>query len=133
VFALVRTSNPGAAEIQDRGEGPLHARLARLVDELGAAHTGERGLSLVGAVVAATRPELLAHLRELMPRAILLLPGVGAQGGRVERLAAAFGSRGAALVTVSRSIVDAYRERGGKPAEAAAAAADELRRAAWDL
>jgi orotidine-5'-phosphate decarboxylase len=131
-FVLVRTSNPGAAELQDEGEPPLHERLARMVDELGADHRGDSGLSLVGAVTAATHPEHLARLRELMPRAVFLLPGVGAQGGRVEDLGAAFEPHPAAgLVTASRSIVNAHAERGGDPAAAAAAAAEELRAAAW--
>ena len=34
-FLLVRTSNPGAAELQDEGDPPLHERLAALTDELG--------------------------------------------------------------------------------------------------
>jgi orotidine-5'-phosphate decarboxylase len=131
-FVLVRTSNPGAADLQDEGEPPLHERLARMVDELGAGHTGDCGLSLVGAVTGATRPEHLARLRELMPRAVLLLPGVGAQGGRVEDLTAAFEPHPAAgLITASRSIVNAHVERGGDPASAAAAAAEELRAEAW--
>ena len=54
---------------------------------------GDCGLSLVGAVTGATRPELLGRLRELMPRAIFLLPGVGAQGGRVEDLGAGLRAR----------------------------------------
>ena len=67
-----------------------------------------------------------------MPRAVFLLPGVGAQGGRVEDLGAAFAPHPAAgLVTASRSIVNAHAERGGEPAAAAAAAAEELRAAAW--
>jgi orotidine-5'-phosphate decarboxylase len=133
-FLLVRTSNPGAAEIQDEGAPPLHERLARITDELGAARTGECGLSLVGAVTGATQPGLLGRLRELMPRAVFLLPGVGAQGGRVEDLKAAFEPHPAAgLITASRSIVNAHAERGGQPAAAAAAAAEELRAAAWDL
>ena len=133
-FLLVRTSNPGAAEIQDEGDPPLHERLARLADELGEAHIGECGLSLVGAVTGATQPALLGRLRELMPRAVFQLPGVGAQGGRVEDLAPAFAPHPAAgLVTASRSIVNAHTERGGDPATAAAAAAEELRAAAWDL
>jgi orotidine-5'-phosphate decarboxylase len=133
-FVLVRTSNPGAAELQDEGDPPLHERLARLADEVGAGHTGASGLSLVGAVTGATEPALLARLRELMPRAVFLLPGVGAQGGRVEALGAAFEPHPAAgLVTASRSIVNAHEERGGDPAEAAAAAAEELRAAAWDV
>jgi orotidine-5'-phosphate decarboxylase len=133
-FVLVRTSNPGAADLQDAGEPPLTERLAGLVDRLGAAHVGECGLSAVGAVAGATRPEHLERLRELMPRAVFLLPGVGAQGGRVEDLRAAFGPHPAAgLITASRSIVNAYTERGGDPADAAAAAAEQLRAAAWTL
>jgi orotidine-5'-phosphate decarboxylase len=131
-FVLVRTSNPGAAELQDEGDPPLHERLARLVDALGTGHIGTSGLSLVGAVTGATEPALLGRLRELMPRAVFLLPGVGAQGGRVDALGAAFAPHPAAgLVTASRSIVNAYSARGGDPADAAAAAAEELRLAAW--
>ena len=133
-FVLVRTSNPGAAELQDRGDPPLHERLARIVAELGGERRGECGLSLVGAVTGATRPEHLGRLRELMPHAIFLLPGVGAQGGRVEDLGPAFAPHPAAgLITASRSIVNAYRDRGGEPAAAAAEAAEELRASAWAL
>jgi orotidine-5'-phosphate decarboxylase len=133
-FVLVRTSNPGAAEIQDEGEPPLFERLARLVDELGRERIGDCGLSAAGAVTGATRPEHLGRLRELMPRAVFLLPGVGAQGGRVEDLGPAFAPHPAAgLVTASRSIVNAHAERGGEPATAAAEAAEELRAAAWTL
>jgi orotidine-5'-phosphate decarboxylase len=133
-FVLVRTSNPGAAELQDAGEPPLHERLAELVDELGGEQRGACGLSLVGAVTGATNPEHLKRLRVLMPHAVFLLPGVGAQGGRVEELGPAFAPHPAAgLVTASRSIVNAHTERGGDPATAAAAAAEELRAAAWDL
>jgi orotidine-5'-phosphate decarboxylase len=130
LFVLVATSNPGAAEIQE----VLYDRLAALVDEIGAGHVGEAGLSSVGAVTGATRPELLGRLRELMPRAIFLLPGVGAQGGRVEDLGPAFEPHPAAgLVTASRSIVNAHEERGGDPGTAAAAAAEELRAASsWE-
>jgi orotidine-5'-phosphate decarboxylase len=135
-FVLVRTSNPGAADVQDlpAPDRPLHESLARMVDELGADSVGASGLADVGAVCGATRPEMLGRLRELMPRAILLLPGVGVQGGAVERLGPAFAPHpAAALVTASRSIVDAHRERGGDPGVAAAAAAEELRGATWRL
>lgn len=131
-FVLVRTSNPGAAEIQDQPEtDPLRDRLARLVEDLG--QSGASGLSHVGAVTGATRPDLLARLRELMPRAIFLLPGVGAQGGRAEDAAAAFAPHPAGgLIAASRSIVDAHADAlGSDPAAAAAAAAAALRKAAW--
>jgi orotidine-5'-phosphate decarboxylase len=134
-FVLVRTSNPGAAEIQDEPPGdPLRDRLARLVGELGSGRIGSSGLSDVGAVTGATRPELLAELRALMPAAIFLLPGIGAQGGKPEDLGPAFAPHPAAgLVAASRSIVDAYAEAGGDPAEAAAAAAEALRATAWQI
>ncbi len=133
-FVLVRTSNAGAAELQDEGAPPLHERLARLVDELGSGVRGRCGLSLVGAVTGATRPEHLGRLRELMPHAVFLLPGIGAQGGRVDALGPAFAPHPAAgLVTASRSIVNAHAERGGEPAAAAAEAAEALRAAAWTL
>jgi orotidine-5'-phosphate decarboxylase len=133
-FVLVRTSNPGAAEIQDEPrDNPLHERLARIVDELGSGHRGACGLSDVGAVTGATRPDLLARLRDLMPTAIFLLPGVGAQGGSVGDVGPAFDAPhpAAGLIASSRSIVGAHAERGGDPAAAAAAAAEELRAAAW--
>ena len=125
VFVLVRTSNPGAADVQDlpAPDAPLHERLARLVDELGDRLLGEGGSSGMGAVVGATEPEHLARLRELMPRAIFLLPGVGAQGGQPELLGAAFAAGPAsALVPVSRGIA---------AAEDPAAAAEDLRARVW--
>ena len=135
-FFLVNTSNPGAADLQDldAGGAPLHERIAELVDHVGAAHTGECGLSLVGAVTGATRPERLARLRQLMPRAIFLLPGVGAQGGSAAALGPAFEPHPAAgLVAASRSIVGAHRERGGDHALAAQSAAQELRTLTWNV
>jgi orotidine-5'-phosphate decarboxylase len=133
VFVLVRTSNPGAAEVQDEpADDPLRDRLGRIVDAIGADHVGASGLSSIGAVTGATRPDLLERLRDVMPRAIFLLPGVGAQGGGVDDLAAAFAPHPAAgLIAASRSIVDAYRDTGGDPAQAAAQAAEALRDAAW--
>jgi orotidine-5'-phosphate decarboxylase len=130
VFVLVRTSNPGAADVEDLptvGEdgttAPLWEHLARRVDALG-----------VDAVTGATVPEHLPRMRELMPRAIFLLPGVGAQGGRVEALAPAFApGPAAALVTVSRGIALAHEQQGGEPAQAAGAAAERLRDAVWSL
>jgi orotidine-5'-phosphate decarboxylase len=133
VFALVRTSNPGAAEIQDEpADHPLHERLARMVDELGSASIGASGLSNLGAVTGATRPDLLERLRALMPNAIFLMPGVGAQGGGAKDLAPAFANhRAGGLVSASRSIVGAHQQTGGDPAKAAAQAAEELRKLAW--
>jgi orotidine-5'-phosphate decarboxylase len=132
-FVLVRTSNPGAADIQDlpAPDAPLHERLARIVSEMGAGSVGESGLSAVGAVTGATEPRHLERLRELMPNTIFLLPGVGAQGGSVADLGAAFAPHPAAgLNAASRTIVNA---EGPDPAQAAAEAAEALREQAWSL
>jgi orotidine-5'-phosphate decarboxylase len=137
VLALVRTSNPGAADVEDlelAGGYRVWERLAGIVEELGAPGVGESGLSDVGAVVGATAPEHLARARELMPHATFLLPGVGAQGGRVEDLAPAFApGRAGGLITASRSIAGAYLTTGADPAAAARAEAERLRDLAWDL
>jgi orotidine-5'-phosphate decarboxylase len=134
-FILVRTSNPGAAEIQDEpAEQPLRQRLARIVAELGSERVGACGLSDVGAVTGATRPELLAELRRQMPQAVFLLPGVGAQGGKADDLGPAFApGLAGGLVAASRSIVDAYDEAGADPALAAQQAAEALRIATWRI
>jgi orotidine-5'-phosphate decarboxylase len=79
----------------------------------------------MGAVVGATEPDHIARLRELMPRSIFLMPGVGAQGGSAADLGAAFRpGRAAALVAASRSIAGA-----DDPGAAAAALRDEV----WDV
>jgi orotidine-5'-phosphate decarboxylase len=142
VLVLVRTSNPGAADVEDlavAGGGAVWERIAEIVARLGEDTPGEPGLGDVGAVVGATEPAHLERARELMPRAVFLLPGVGAQGGRVEDLAPAFApGRAAGLITASRSIVNAYRapENSAGDAGAAAAAraeAERLREQAWAL
>lgn len=136
VFVLVRTSNPGAADVLDTpmADGaPLWERLAALADELGQPGP-ESGLKDVGAVTGATVPEHLERMRELMPATPLLLPGVGAQGGDVARLGPAFAAGPAgALITASRSIANAADQHGGEPADAARREADRLRELAWSL
>lgn len=137
VLVLVRTSNPGAADVEDlqlAEGGSVWERLGRIVEELGRPGVGESGCSDVGAVIGATVPGHLARARELMPHATFLLPGVGAQGGRVEDLAPAFiPGRAGGLITASRSIANAHLTAGGDPAHAARAEAERLREAAWLL
>jgi len=126
LFVLVRTSNPGAADLQDLvlADGTRwHEALARLVAVWGADGVGPCGISDVGAVVGATAPQHLAALRAIMPSQPFLIPGVGAQGGRPEDLGAAFaGIRAAAVVAASRSILYAEDPR---------AAAEALRGQLW--
>ena len=111
LYALLHTSNPGAERIQGAllADGrPWWHELARIVDEVDAAV----GPGVVGAVVGATRPELLTDARRLLPAAPLLLPGVGAQGGDVASLRTALAestpTTPTTLVTASRSLLPAH-------------------------
>jgi len=130
IFCVVKTSNPGGAEVQDLAlsDGKLvWQHVALLVAEWGAELVGERGLSSVGAVIGATHPRAVSEARRLLPQAVLLLPGIGAQGATPADVARAFTSGPAsALVNVSRSVIYAFRQ--GDQADWRAAAGAEAAR-----
>jgi orotidine-5'-phosphate decarboxylase len=134
IFCVVKTSNTGG-DVQDvtLSDGrPMWQHVAALVAEWGAELVGEHGLSSVGAVVGATHPRAVGEARRLMPQAILLLPGIGAQGANAADLARAFTSGPAsALVNASRSIIYASRESGQDFRAAAGAEAARLRQEIW--
>jgi len=114
LFVLVRTSNPGAAAIQDAllSDGtPLYQHVGKLVAKWGEPLIGQRGYSSVGAVVGATNPQQLTTLRELLPSTLFLVPGYGAQGGTAADIAKAFKPDGTgAIINSSRGIIYAYKE-----------------------
>ena len=135
IFCVLNTSNEGGADVQGLvlSDGrPLWHHLARMIHELGEEVVGSRGLSSVGAVVGATHPRAVGEARRLMPQAVMLLPGVGAQGGSPADLARAFTSGPAsALVSASRSVLYAFRSSGEDWRTAAALEAARLRREVW--
>jgi len=135
VFCLVKTSNSGSADVQDLtlSDGrPLWQAVAAMVAELGEEVAGDCGLSSFGAVVGATHPRAVGEARRLMPQAVLLLPGVGAQGATPADVARAFTSGPAsALVNASRSVIYAFRTVGAEWRQAAGAEAARLRREVW--
>jgi orotidine-5'-phosphate decarboxylase len=111
VFVLVKTSNPGSADLQDLDvtangrTAPLYVRVAEMVRECGASLTGKNGYSSVGAVVGATFPSEAETLRDVMPQSVILAPGYGAQGGKAEDVARCFNRDGlGAVVNSSRGI-----------------------------
>jgi orotidine-5'-phosphate decarboxylase len=137
LFCVVKTSNSGGAEVQDLvlsdGRHVWH-QVAELVAEWGADLVGEHGLSAVGAVVGATHPRAVGEARRLLPRSILLLPGVGAQGATPADVARAFTSGPAsALVNVSRNVIYAFRVSGMDWRTAAAAEASKYAREVWSV
>jgi len=137
IFCLVRTSNAGAADVQELtlSDGrPVWQQVAEQVAAWGADLVGDRGLSSVGAVVGATVPRAVAEARKLLPRSVLLLPGVGAQGAGPADVARAFTSGPAsALVTASRSVIYAYRSGSEEWRTAAGAEAARLRADVWSV
>jgi orotidine-5'-phosphate decarboxylase len=128
VFVLVATSNPSAETFQEITDPPLFELASRLVAELG------RGYPDAGAVVGATRPGVGRRVRELLPDALFLVPGYGAQGGGAGDVRSLLNARDAGvLVNSSRGVLYAYQgsQVGYREAakEAASRSRDELRSA----
>ncbi|MBQ8592253.1 MAG: orotidine-5'-phosphate decarboxylase [Lachnospiraceae bacterium] len=112
LFILVKTSNPSSGEFQDRliDGRPLYEIVGEKVAEWGADHMGD-SYSYVGAVVGATYPEMGKVLRNIMPKAYILVPGYGAQGGKGADLVHFFNEDGlGAIVNSSRGIIAAYKQ-----------------------
>ena len=132
LFALVRTSNPGGDALQRQrlADGRTVAEaVADLVAEAGRGSIGERGYSLLGAVVGATKPAEAAALRERMPQQLFLVPGFGAQGGTADDVRACFKPDGTgALITASRSVIYAFNPSAEDWQHPVAQAAEQLQR-----
>ena len=115
LYVLVRTSNPGAAEFQDRmSDGQqLFEIVARTVQRLSeTTRAADRVFGCIGAVVGATWPTQLQQLRSEMPAVPLLIPGYGAQGGTSSDTAGAFYPDGlGAVVNSSRGINFAWQRK----------------------
>ena len=116
LFVLVRTSNPGSADLQDVALADGRTWSEMLADRLapltvGDGLVGKRGFSSIGAVVGATQPHTMASLRQRLPKSIFLLPGYGTQGATAEMTRAAFVDGRGAIVSASRSILYAHREK----------------------
>ena len=116
IFVLVKTSNPSSGEFQDRlvrdedGDRPFYEIVGEQVAKWGSECMGD-SYSYVGAVVGATYPEQGKILRDIMPKAFILVPGYGAQGGKGADLVHFFNRDGlGAIVNSSRGIIAAYQQ-----------------------
>lgn len=132
VFVLVKTSNPGSADLQDvatTDTATVMTTMARLVAAWGAQRRGACGLSDVGAVVGATWPDEARRLRVLMPDTPFLVPGYGAQGGSAaDALAGMRPDGNGVVVNSSRGIIGAWQraDAGDDFAAAARGALDAM-------
>jgi orotidine-5'-phosphate decarboxylase len=126
VFVLCRTSNPGAGELQDLpvmaegGARPFYEIVAERCSIWN--RDGD-----VGLVAGATYPHEIERIRAICPDQMLLVPGIGTQGGELAAAvaAAASSSGGRFLVNVSRQVI--YASAGGDPGLAARETATRLR------
>ncbi len=112
IFILVKTSNPSSGEFQDQliNGRPLYEMVAEKVAQWGEALM-DGSYSNVGCVIGATYPEMGRTLRQVMPKAYILVPGYGAQGGTAESLRPYFNEDGlGAIVNSSRGIIAAYKQ-----------------------
>lgn len=112
IFVLVKTSNPSSGEFQDRliDGRPLYELVGEKVAQWGEECMGD-SYSYVGAVVGATYPEMGKVLRKIIPKAYILVPGYGAQGGQGKDLVHFFNEDGlGAIVNSSRGIIAAYKQ-----------------------
>ena len=121
-IVLALTSNAGADDFEFHGTPPLYERVVERCQTWGSPDE-------LMFVVGATRPEQLRAIRSLAPDHFFLVPGVGAQGGRIEDVMEAGWIEGAGglLINASRSIL--YASAGEDYAATAAAEAQKLQEA----
>jgi orotidine-5'-phosphate decarboxylase len=112
IFVLVKTSNPGSGDLQDRDiEGePLFGRVADGLSRFETALAGSQTpWSSLGVVCGATWPDQARRVRDALPKALFLVPGYGAQGGSAESAVQGFvpGPKGleGGIVNSSRGIL----------------------------
>lgn len=128
VVILCRTSNPGAADLQDllvqSGDGPTRPLYQQVAETIARDWNGNGNCALV---VGATWPEQLREVRAIVGDMPFLVPGVGAQGGDVEAVVSNARTKGGTGLVVSSSRAVLYASSGNDFAQAAANAARELR------
>lgn len=109
IFVLVKTSNPGSGDIQDKinakTNSKVYAEIAEITNQLGKKVIGKAGYSSIGAVVGATYPGFAEELRQIMHNNIFLVPGYGIQGASGKDILNCFNKdKQGAIISASRSI-----------------------------
>ena len=142
VFVLVRTSNPGAEDIENidtKDESKVYKVVGDKLTKIGENVKGECGYSAIGGVIGCTHVEEGKEIRERYKDMFFLIPGYGAQGGKAEDVALYLRDGNGGVVNSSRAILLAYKKE-NKPAEFAACARreairmrDEIRNAVNNL
>ncbi|MDR6993323.1 orotidine-5'-phosphate decarboxylase [Luteimonas sp. 3794] len=127
VVILCRTSNPGAADLQDlpvAQAGATRPLYQKVAETIAREWNGHGNVSLV---VGATWPEQLREVRAIVGDMPFLVPGVGAQGGDVEAVVGNAKTADGTGLMVSSSRAILYASNGDDYADAAAREARALR------
>lgn len=110
IFVLLRTSNPGAKDIEYLnvdGES-LYYHIGDKLEEIGKGYVGKRGYSAIGAVVGGTHVDEAVEIRNRYKNMYFLIPGYGAQGARGEDVRLYLNDKNGGVVNSSRGIIKAY-------------------------
>ena len=128
VFSLVRTSNPGAEDIEmlkTTDSRDVYKVVGDKIAELGKEIVGECGYSSIGGVIGCTHVEEGIEIRKRFKNMFFLIPGYGAQGGKAEDVALYLNNGNGGVVNSSRAILLAYRKQEGVEKDFALCAREE--------
>ncbi|MDU5080392.1 orotidine-5'-phosphate decarboxylase [Tissierella carlieri] len=111
IFVLLRTSNPGAKDIEylDVGGKNLYYHVGDKLEEMGKNYIGKSGYSLIGAVVGGTHTDEAIEIRERYKDMYFLIPGYGAQGAGGKDVSLYLNEGNGGVVNSSRGIITAYK------------------------
>lgn len=111
-FVLLRTSNPGAKDIEylEHKNRPLYYTIGDALEEMGSNLKGECGYSSLGMVVGGTYSEEAVEIREKYKNTFLLIPGYGAQGAKAEDIRNYLNDFNGGVVNSSRGIITHYKK-----------------------
>ncbi len=136
VFSLVRTSNPGAEDIEmlkTKDGREVYKIVGDKLVEIGNKITGDCGYSSIGGVVGCTHIEEGIEIRKRFKNMFFLIPGYGAQGGKAEDVALYLNNGNGGVVNSSRAILLAYKKQEGREKEFALCAREEVIRMRDDI
>lgn len=112
VFVLLRTSNPGAKDIEylEHNNRPLYYTIGDKLSEMGMDFVGDSGYSSLGLVIGGTQSEEISEIREKYKDSFFLIPGYGAQGAKAEDIRNYLNDYNGGIVNSSRGIITNFKK-----------------------
>lgn len=129
VFALARTPNKSAPELQDllTGTRLVHTAVAARVERFAASTAGKYGYACLGVAAAATAPDSLKALRSKYPGLFLLADGLDYPSGNMKNVSLIFDKLGRGGAYCARQMVSCAWQK-GDGSDSIAAAVQEVER-----